>query len=690
VLICKKTVKIEGGEKMGGKTKNSNEKTKQFKGFSGIGKSLKGKLTFTYILIACIPILLIATSTYVNSRRILTDKVSELSNRTCSQTKLSIDNYLYEIQNASSLVFAKDEIMVFNPTNTSIDPYEKQQKKNEIEEYLLSISLLQNFTDFALVYDDGSTIGKISETTKKLYDVKNLYGDIKEKVSDSKSKGKWFTGKDGNYNRLYYAKQVTDNTMMITSIYTNELDSIFDQLNDNSGTVIRLCDDDNIIYSTNDKEIGEKIDGKISEQIKDTSSKIFELSKDLVIYNTCDNGWRLVNSIPKNYILSEVQTTGIFTIIITIVCIILSGFFGMYFAKKISSPINKLVYKMKQAEEGDLTVKTDFTSEDEIGVLSNSFNIMIGRIRDLIEETKNVSKVVIDESDAIKSMSSQTYSISEGVSTAMEDIATGTLNQASELEKTVSTMDKLAASINNIISNISNVTSISNDTKHIGDESLGIVQTLQVKTGHTNEIMDEITLNIKVLSESIKEIEQVIELIKGISEQTNLLSLNAGIEAARAGESGRGFAVVADEVKKLAEQSKESTDNVYRVIKDVYEKANDAIQLIDNSKKVFREQTQAVEYTNNSFTNIISSTEKITKEINNIGTLMNDINIQKQQTIESTNNIKSITENSSANTEEVLAATEEQTANAENLEQRSNKLSKAAEGLEKAINKFTI
>ncbi|MDS0528196.1 methyl-accepting chemotaxis protein [Clostridium sp. SHJSY1] len=673
---------------MGGKLGNEKETSTRFKGISSINKSLKWKLISTYILIACIPILLIAISTYVNSKRTLTDKVSQLSGNICSQTKVSIDNYLYEVQNASSLVFANDDIMVFNPTS-NLDPYEKQQKTNNIQEYLLSVSLLQNFNDFALVYGDGSTIGKISETTKKLYDMKNLYGEIKEEVSSSKSKGKWLTGKNENYNSLYYVKQVTDSTMMITSIYTNELDEIFDKLNSN-GNVTRLCNEDNIIYSTNDNEIGQKLDGEISKEIKDTTTKTFESSKNLVVYNTCDNGWGLVNAIPTNYIYKEIGTTGIFTVIIAIVCMILSGLFGVYFARKISNPIKTLVGKMKQAEEGDLTVKTDFTGEDEIGLLSSSFNIMIDRIRRLIEETKHVSKIVIDEADAIKSMSSQTYSISEGVSTAMEGIATGTLNQASELEKTVSTMDKLAGSINNIISNISNVTNISKETTHIGDESLNIVKSLQVKTSHTNEIMDEITTNINILSESIKEIEQVIKLIKGISEQTNLLSLNAGIEAARAGESGRGFAVVADEVKQLAEQSKESTDSVYKVIKDVYNKANAAITLIDNSKKVFAEQTQAVEYTNNSFANIISSTKKITEEINNIQSLMNEINTQKEKTIKSTNSIKMITENSSANTEEVLAATEEQTANAENLEGRSNKLSEAAKGLEQAINKFRV
>ncbi len=660
-----------------------------FKEGTNIKKSLKAKLMASYIAIALVSIVLIASLTYVNNRNILTNKVGELSKGTSAQTQLNIDNYLGEIENATSLIFANDNILIFNPLDNKTDQFQKEQVSKEISDYLLSISLMQNFTDFALVYEDGTTIGKTSETITNMHDMKALYTDLKNQVGGNKSKANWFTGKDGNYSKLYYAKQVNDKTMMLASIYTSELDGMLQKEDDNSGIVLSLIDSQGIaIYSTDKNRIGAKVNDDIAKSIDGVNSKVFESGSNLITLNTCSNGWRLIDEIPKGYILHEIQTSGILTIVLTIVCIIISGIFGLFLARKISNPINNLVVKMKEAEEGDLTVKADVFGEDEIGMLSKSFNSMIGSIRNLIEETRSVSEIVVREAEDLKEISRQTSEIAEGVSKAMEGIAEGTVEQSNELDATLGIMENLASSINNIISNVSNVTIISNETKKVGDESLKIVKGLEVKTKNSNEVMGEITSNIKVLTESIKEIEKVIEMIQGISEETNLLSLNASIEAARAGESGKGFAVVAEEVKKLAEESRKSTESISKVIKDVYSKASTTKNLIDTSREVFKEQSEAVTFANNSFINIINSTEKITGEIGNIESLMNKINHEKDKTLESTNSIKYITENSSANTEEVLAATEEQTASAENLEERSMKLSETVKKLEDSLSIF--
>lgn len=202
--------------------------------------------------------------------------------------------------------------------------------------------------------------------------------------------------------------------------------------------------------------------------------------------------------------------------------------------------------------------------------------------------------------------------------------------------------------------------------------------------------MSEITSNINALNKSVIEIEQVLELIKSINEQTNLLSLNARIEAARVGENGKGFAVVAEEIRKLADESKKSTDSVSNVIKNVYNNTASTVELIRISEKVFKEQNEAVNFTNDSFINIINSTEKIVSHVKSMDDLINEINCQKEKTLESTNNIKIITETSSANTEQVLAATEEQTASAETLEQNSNQLNDTIQALSYSLNKFTI
>ncbi len=660
-----------------------------FKEGTNIKKSLKAKLMASYIAIALVSIVLIASLTYVNNRNILTNKVGELSKGTSAQTQLNIDNYLGEIENATSLIFANDNILIFNPLDNKTDQFQKEQVSKEISDYLLSISLMQNFTDFALVYEDGTTIGKTSETITNMHDMKALYTDLKNQVGGNKSKANWFTGKDGNYSKLYYAKQVNDKTMMLASIYTSELDGMLQKEDDNSGIVLSLIDSQGIaIYSTDKNRIGAKVNDDIAKNIDGVNSKVFESGSNLITLNTCSNRWRLIDEIPKGYILHEIQTSGILTIVLTIVCIIISGIFGLFLARRIANPINNLVVKMKEAEEGDLTVKADVFGEDEIGMLSKSFNSMMGSIRNLIEETRSVSEIVVREAKDLKEISRQTSEIAEGVSKAMEGIAEGTVEQSNELDVTLGIMENLASSINNIISNVSNVTIISNETKKVGDESLNIVKGLEVKTKNSNEVMGEITSNIEVLTESIKEIEKVIEMIQGISEETNLLSLNASIEAARAGESGKGFAVVAEEVKKLAEESRKSTESISKVIKDVYSKASTTKNLIDTSREVFKEQSEAVTFANNSFINIINSTEKITGEIGNIESLMNKINHQKDKTLESTNSIKYITENSSANTEEVLAATEEQTASAENLEERSMKLSETVKKLEDSLSIF--
>lgn len=645
--------------------------------------SLKSKLMASYIFISLISIILIGSLTYINCKNIVINKVSELFEKTSVQTNLSVNSYLIEIQDITSMVFSKNDILKYDPKFLA---YNKYLKQAEITEYLNSLGCIKNFKDFALICDDGSFLGKISQKNNNR--IKETYEDILEILNNSGCESKWLTINNGLYDKLYYARIINNNSILLTSISVEELDTIFNTANDGNMELSLLDTEDNILYSNNKKLIGTKVENGINDNIKDIESKTFNYNNCLVTLNTCSNHWRLLNKVPQQYILKEIERSKIFTVVITIICITISSIFGLFFAKKISSPINKLVMKMKEVENGDLSVFTDIIGEDEIAILSKSFNSMISSIRDLIEQTRNVSIIVSNEAKELKEMSKQTSQTSEEICKSMKYITEGTVNQSNELEKTIEVMGNLAGSINKIIINITNATTMANETKNIGDNSLDIVKRLEKKTKNTNEVMEEITTNIDVLTNSIKEIEQVIGLIKGISEQTNLLSLNASIDAARAGENGKGFAVVAEEVKKLADESKESAESINNVIKKIYIKASYTKELIDNSRIVFNEQTESVKFTNNSFITIINATEKITNEIQNMEKLINEINTEKLQTLEATNSMKFIVEVSSANAQEVLAATEEQTAGAENLEACSSKLSDTVISLQENLNIF--
>lgn len=645
--------------------------------------NLKRKLLISYISITFFPILIISILTYMNTRSSLTNKVSQLSENINSQTQLNIDKYLIGLENSVSIALADHDIMNFNPSD--ITDYKALETKNKVQQYLQSLGLLNNCTDFALIYDNGNIIGTTSNITSKLLNLNTIYSDLNGRVASSKTKSSWFTGINDNFNKLFYVKKIKENSMLLASVNTNELDNIFNKLQNINNTTYSLIDDNGkVIYSTN-KDIISKLN---DVNIPSNSSGELSDKDNLVLYTNCNNGWQLLSSTPNKYILNELTTTAIFTSIISILCMISAVVFGSIISKKISNPINKLADKIEEVANGNLTVKTSVHTNDEIEALSNSFNIMVDRIRSLIEHTREVTYTVAKESREMNEMSNESQEISQNISFAMHEIANGSFNQLTELNSTIEEMEKLAVSINNISTNVSQVASTSIETKNIGDQSLKIINELETKTNNTNEIMDEITVNIETLTNSISEIENVVQLINDLNEQTNLLSLNASIEAARAGEHGKGFAVVAEEVRNLAEQSKKSTQNIYHVIKNIYSKANVTKNLINNSKNVFKEQSDAVQFTNKSFFSIIESAEKVTDAIKLIENLMEEVNLQKNKTIDFANSIKAITETSSANTQEVLAAAEEQTNSAEALKNYSNTLNSSINGLEESLNVF--
>lgn len=660
--------------------KSSNNTTKSVK-----RKNLKRKLLLSYILIALIPVVLISTLTYMNTKRSLTSKVSELSRNINTQTQLNIDKYLNGLENSVTIALADNDVMNINPAVITDNGY--LVTKNKIQAYLKSLGLLNNCTDFALIYENESIIGTTSNITSKLFNLKTIYLDLNGKIVNSPNKSIWFTGIDNNFSKIFYIKKLKENSLLLASVNTDELDSIFNKLQGINNTTYSLIDgEEKVLYSTNKELIAKPINILVPS---DSSGQV--LDKDnLILYTTCNNGWRLVSETPNKYIFSELSNTATFTCVISILCMLMAALIGRVIAKRISNPINNLANKIKEVANGDLTVKTDIHTNDEIEELSDSFNKMVGKISILIKNTRQVVDTVVKESRKMSEMSNESQEISQNISFAMHGIANGSCNQVRELNSTIDAMNNLAESVKNINLNISEVSHTLIVTKRVGDESLNIIKELQIKTKDINEVMDNITVNTEILTSSIGEIEKVIVIINDLNEQTNLLSLNASIEAARAGEHGKGFAVVAEEVRKLAEQSKESTKDIYIVIKNIYAKANITRSLVENSKNLFKEQSDAVEFANKSFINIIEATENVAQAIGMIESLMKEANLQKDKTIEFANEITAITENFSANTEEVLAATEEQENNAETLKEYSNTFNDSVNGLEESLNAFKI
>jgi methyl-accepting chemotaxis protein len=249
-------------------------------------------------------------------------------------------------------------------------------------------------------------------------------------------------------------------------------------------------------------------------------------------------------------------------IIISVIALILSIFGSIFLYRLIVKPIKKITYIMKDISEGegDLTVRLNFKSNDEIGELSNYFNNFILKIKDVIKDVKD--KVIL-----IKEATEQ-------VNSAGASLSNSTNDQAANVEEIVSSMEEIGAAISMNTKNAKNTDEIAQATAELAEKGGdSVVQTVK----------------------SMKKITEKIKIIEDIAYQTNLLALNAAIEAARAGTHGKGFAVVASEVRKLAEKSQFAAQEINKLALDGVNISNEAGNLINSIVPDIKKTAQLVQ-----------------------------------------------------------------------------------------------
>lgn len=337
--------------------------------------------------------------------------------------------------------------------------------------------------------------------------------------------------------------------------------------------------------------------------------------------------------------------TEIYTVIIFLVAASLGLFLSYQLARGIVNPIETIRQTINKVAAGDLTQRIDLHSKDELGELSTNFNTFVTQLQTIIadigvntehlstaaEETSNVTKETTD--NVIKQQSETSL-----VATAINEMTAAVKEVASNTEKAslaAANGDQEARSGQVVINRI--VDSIKNLVLEI-DQSSGVIET--VKTGSIN-------------------IGTVLDVIKNIAEQTNLLALNAAIEAARAGEQGRGFAVVADEVRSLAKKTQDSTEEIEQLIARLQSHADDAVASMAANKSSINElaeQTSQATDSLNVITNVVSSISEMNAQI---ATAVEEQSYVVEEVNGNIHNIQIISESTSTAAEQVLQANNE-------------------------------
>lgn len=342
-------------------------------------------------------------------------------------------------------------------------------------------------------------------------------------------------------------------------------------------------------------------------------------------------------------------------ILIILGIVLLLSILIIYLAQKtICDPILTFIDKFKMGANGDLTSRVSITSKDELGMLGEEYNKFMIKLSELIESIIGISSKVDEENgklalimnDIVNGSENSNENLEKGIVHLQEYIQISLdniRNQTAAAEESLAGLEQISAASNNIKENIFETRDSSNDALHQAKSSITDMENMYDKMGDINTKVSETNFEIDGLLSYSKEIENILDVINGISEQTNLLALNAAIEAARAGDAGRGFAVVADEIRALAEQTNRQTSKIEDIVNGIHNKVDsvkDANDMVTNNVKDGLEMSEKVK---ELLLKIIEITEKNTNSINNI---TRDIEEQNTATSEITTAVGNITENS--------------------------------------------
>lgn len=375
---------------------------------------------------------------------------------------------------------------------------------------------------------------------------------------------------------------------------------------------------------------------------------------------------------------------------IALVLIVVFSIMASIYGKKISNPIVRLNNTIKQAAQGDLTVQTDIKSNDEVGELSEAFNIMINNLRDITKDINQLSTNLSSDFLKIEQIADDVSKGSDEIAKTIQDLAEGVSSQATAtgyVNKSIFNIVENLEIMNHNMDEAQKQAAISVDAINKGKKTIEIQKNKMIVN---KQASSNVTDAINSLASVAKEIENIVEVIDSISHQTNLLALNAAIEAARAGELGKGFAVVADEIRKLAEQTMSSTKKISEIIQDVTNSVSVAVVEIGAVSKSVIDQETALNDSVDSFENISSAVSVIIEKVDASAEKSNSVNHDAGNASKEMNNIASIAETSAASTEEVAATTQEQTAQISQVNDYIKDLSDLVIHLSDSIKKFKI
>ncbi|WP_433943552.1 methyl-accepting chemotaxis protein [Paenibacillus sp. SN-8-1] len=354
--------------------------------------------------------------------------------------------------------------------------------------------------------------------------------------------------------------------------------------------------------------------------------------------------------------------------------------------KALTSSFDEITSVTNRISKGDFTQRADETGA--ASSLSRSFNGMVDKLTQILREASGITSQVMSSSRGISDKNQELSTVMHQVALSANELAIG----ANEISQDVADMTTAIQEIEQKVGNYANSTKEMNTrsahTLSLVEQGSQAVEKQAEGMQRNIEATNKVSATIDTLSRNAKGITKITKTISEIAEQTNLLSLNASIEAARAGEHGKGFAVVAEEVRKLAEESTQSTREVFELVRNIEMDIMQAINHMSVNEEVVRLQNEMIKESKEIFQQIVQSVQFITEQIEAFSRESDVMLDSAHQISGAIQNISAITQQSAAGTEQVSAYMNEQISSIKLVADEAEAMNQAVFKLQKTIHIF--
>jgi len=668
-----------------------------------------------FVILFCTIVLLssvLGLTSYYTAKGIITDEVAAASSQSVVQAADKLD-FLFAEYEALSRQFAVDSVLkadmelIHSPAAGTV---EKVAAEDRIRRKLDSVKGSdERLFGVRLVAKSLVEVESYkSAGTSTIRSDEGILDRVKQ-IADAKGNPVWFPVRPKGFFDSYNEPALTMGRLlrniqhpdaeyyMLIEIKGKALSNVLSNLHIGLGGEIRILDSEgNIVYGADNSLLGQASYIKVDEKQVQAESHSFTAADEhgdsqLVVYQPLATAkWTMLGYAPVSDFTKSASKLLYITLSVVLAAALIAVLIGYFLVRLIGVPLGKLAGLMEEGEQGNLQVRTNFKSQDEIGRLGHSFNKMMEQISLLAGQSGLSASEVLATSELLVQASATTSMHAREVAKATEDIALGAASLAAEAEKSNENVETMGRQMNRVAGINQIMDASAGKVIGVSEQGSELMKQLVEKSETSVDMMDLIVRNADMLRQSMHLIRSILTPMIDVNKKTNILALNASIEAVRAGVAGRGFIVIADEIRQLANQSSQSVQSVSRITDEIGLHIENTVKVVSEAAPLFQEQILCVRESSTIFESVKEEMEHFIGHIGESSASIAELIGFQRQLGESMASVSAVVEQTNAATQEVASMSSQQFIVSEELVDLSAKLEGLAETLKKSLVSFSV